>query len=240
MPTFDTVANIVSNAGIELGILDAAVAAPLASTDQSVIQLCGLLNRVGKSLVRAHPWTHLTEEYTFNTADGTESYALPTGFDRFRHATWWNRTTSQPLGGPLSSAQWQMVKATTAAGAVIRPFRVRENLLYLNPTPTAVEAIYYEYISKYWVAVDGSSAPTLEAATSDSHVLWFDEALLVAGLKLAWKRAKDRDTSYAQAEFDEVFAAVAGADGASRTINITSSGGFLLGDDNIPDTGYGS
>jgi hypothetical protein len=242
MPTFDTVANIVSNAGIELGLLDDAIAAPLGSEDQNVIQLCALLNRVGKMLVRGHAWSHLTEEHTFNTAGGTESYALPAGFGRFRHATWWNRNTTMPLGGPLSPAQWQMVKASSAAGAgaIVRPFRVRENLLYLYPTPTAAEAIYFEYVSKYWVGLTGAASPTLEAATADTDVLWLDEPLLVAGLKLAFKRAKSQDTSYAQAEFDEIYASVAGSDGAARTINITSSGGFLLGDGNIPDTGYGS
>jgi hypothetical protein len=240
VPTFDTAANVISNAGIELGLLDDAVADPFASEDQAVIQLCGLLNRVGKSLVRGHPWTHLTREYTFNTADGTASYALPSGFDRFRHATWWNRGTSQPLGGPLSPAQWQMVKASSAAGAIVRPFRVFGNLLYAYPTPTAIEAIYYEYVTSYWVVPSGQTVPTAAVSTAPTDVLWFDEPMLVAGLKLAWKRAKAQDTSYAQAEFDEAFTAAGGGDGAARTINITGGGGFLLGDSNIPETGYGS
>lgn len=240
MPHFDTSLNVLNNTALELGLIESALSNPFTSTDQNIIQLRALLNRVGRMLVRARPWTHLIEEYTFSTVASTASYALPSGFDRFLHATGWDRTTAQPLGGPLSPAQWQMVKARTSVGAVVRPFRIRENLLYLDPTPTAVEAIYYEYISNLWVVPTGQTAPTLSAATAITDVLWFDEALLVSGLKLAWNRAKQRDTTYAQAEFDEIYRAVAGGDGAAKTIRLTSSDGpDLVSEDNLPDTGFG-
>jgi hypothetical protein len=243
VPHFDTALNVINNAALELGLIDSALSNPFTSTDQNIIQLRTLLTRVGRMLVRARPWSHLTREYTFNTVDGTESYALPTGFDRFRHATAWNRDTDWPLGGPFSPSQWQAVKTSTVAGAVVRPFRVFGNLLYLYPTPTAAEAIYYEYVSQYWVLpVAGSpTAPTLTVTATSTDVLWFDEPLLVAGLKLAFNRAKQRDTTYAQAEYDEVFRAVAGGDSAAPTVRIAGSNTVpLLGWQNIPETGYGS
>lgn len=241
MPHFDTAANIVSNAAIELGLSDEAIADPWASTDQNIVQLRALLTRVGRMLVRARTWSHLTEEHTFNTANGTASYALPTGFERFLHATAWNRNTDWPLGGPLSPAQWQAVQATTVAGTIIRPFRIRENLVYLYPTPTATEAIYYEYISRYWVLESGQSAPNTDVVDAATDTLWFDEPLLVSGLKLAMWRAKSKDTTYLQGEFDEAYRAAAGGDGAAPTIQLAGpSTDGLLGYRNIPDTGYGS
>lgn len=240
MPHFDTALNVVNSAALELGLIQDALSDPWASDDQNVIQLTSLLTRVGRMLVRARNWSHLTEEYTFNTADGTASYVLPTGFERFLHATGWDRTTAFPLGGPFSAAQWQAVKARTATGAVVRPFRIRENLLYLYPTPTAVEAIYYEYISRYWVVSTGPD-PDADSATAATDVLWFDEPLMVSGLKLAWERAKKRDTTYAQAEFDECYAAAAGGDGAGPTIVVAGDGSIpFLGDNNVPVTGFGS
>lgn len=243
MAHFDTALNVLNNSALELGLIKAALSDPFASTDQNIIQLRSLLTRVGRMLVRARNWSHLTKEYTFNTAASTASYALPSGFDRFRFASAWNRDTVQPLGGPLDSAQWQMVKARTSVGTVVTPFRIFGNLLYLFPTPTAAEAIYYEYVSGLWVLPTSGSpaAPTLTTSTIKTDTLWFDEPLMVAGLKLAWHRAKQQDTTYAQAEYDEAYAAAAGGDGAAPGLTIAApSGPKFLGDDNVPDTGFGA
>lgn len=242
MPHFDTAANVISNAALELGLVAEAIANPFSSTDSNIIQLRTLLTRVGRMLVRARDWSQLTREYTFNTVASTASYALPSGYERMKNQTAWNRTTVFPLGGPADSQAWQELKARTASGAVVYPFRIFGNLLYLYPTPTAVEAIYYEYISQFWVlpVVGSPTVPTLTVSATSTDVLWFDEPLLVAGLKLAFLRAKSRDTTYAQAEFDEVYRTAAGGDGAAPVISIVgSSGTKFLGDDNIPDTGFG-
>ncbi len=240
MPHFDTAANIVSNAALELGLVQAALANPWASTDQNIIQLRTLLTRVGRMLVRARAWSQLIEEHTFNTVASTESYALPAGFERFLNATAWNRDTNWPLGGPYSPQQWQMVQASTVAGAVVRPFRIRENLLYVYPEPTGIEEIAYEYVSRYWVVESPATSPTSDTADAAADVLWLDEPLITAALKLAWMRAKQEDTTFAQAEYDDAYRAAAGGDGAAPTIVIAGSSDFLLGDKNIPDTGYGA
>lgn len=241
MPHFDTAANIVSNAALELGLTQAALADPWASTDQNIIQLRTLLTRVGRMLVRARPWSQLIEEYTFDTVASTESYALPAGFERFLNSTAWNRDTTQPLGGPLSPQGWQAVSARTAAGTVVRPFRIRENLLYLYPTPTDAESIYYEYVSRYWVVESPATSPTADTVDTASDVIWLDEPLVVAGLKLAWMRAKQEDTTFAQAEYDDAYRAAAGGDGAAPTIVIAGCSDVrLLDDSNLPDTGYGA
>lgn len=241
MPHFDTAANVVSNAALELGLTQAALANPWASTDQNIIQLRTLLTRAGRMLVRARAWSQLIEEYTFATVAATDSYALPTGFERFLNSTAWNRDTTLPLGEPLSPEQWQAVQAQTTAGSIIRPFRIRENLLYVYPEPTAAETIAYEYVSRYWVVESPATAPTSDTADAATDVLWLDEPLIVAALKLAWMRAKQEDTTFAQAEYDDAFRAASGGDGAAPTIVI--SGGAtdpFIGYSNVPDTGYGS
>lgn len=241
MPHFDTAANIVSNAALELGLIQTALADPWSSADQNIIQLRTLLTRAGRMLVRARDWSHLIEEYTFDTVASTDSYALPTGFERFLSATAWNRDTTWPLGGPLSPQEWQAVKASVVTGTVIRPFRIRENLLYVYPTPTAAESIYYEYVSRYWVVDAPATSPTADKADTATDTIWFDEPLIVAALKLAWMRAKQEDTTFAQAEYDDAFRAASGGDGAARPIVISGNSSVpLLGTNNIPDTGFGS
>lgn len=240
MPHFDTSLNVLNNTALELGLIESALSNPFTSTDQNIIQLRTLLTRVGRMLVRAHPWTHLVEEHSFNTVASTESYALPAGFERFLNATAWNRDTSWPLAGPFTPAQWQAVQTRTALGTVVRPFRITQNLLYLFPVPTAAEEVAFEYVSRYWVMENGQTAPNADIADAAADTVWFDEPMVVAALKLAFTRAKQRDTTYAQAEFDECFRAAAGGDGGAPIIQIASASGLrLLGEDNLPDSGWG-
>lgn len=239
MADFATADNIINDAAVELGLAVSDAVDPFASTDPNIILLRRLLRRVGRSLVRARDWTHLTQEHTFNTVASTASYALPSGFARMKDQTEWNRTTSNPLGPPLNSQQWQEAKARTAVGVSSVPFRTFGNLLHLYPTPTAVEAIYYEFISNFWVVPTGQTAPTTTTPTAITDTLWFDESLLVFGLKLAFLRAKSRDTSHAQEEFNQAWSAAAGGDGAAMAISLTGRGQRFPQMGRPPDTGWG-
>ncbi len=239
MAEFTTADNIINDAAVELGLKTADIADPFASTDQNIVQLCRLLKRVGRSLVRARDWTHLTREYTFNTADGTASYAMPPGFNRMKDQTHWNRTTSNQLGPPLNSQQWQEEKARTSTGAVSVPFRTFGNLLYLYPTPSAIEAIYYEFITNFWVMPTGQTVPTTSAPTATTDTLWFDDNLLVTGLKLAFKRAKGFDTAAAQDEFNQAWGESVGGDGAAAAISITGADRRFPQMGRPPESGWG-
>lgn len=241
MPHFDTAANVISNAGLELGLLDGPLANPFASTDQNIIQLCALTTRVGRNLVRARDWTHLTLEYTFDTVNNVSLYSLPDDFERVKNQTQWNRSTRQPVGPAMSSQGWQAAQAHTATGRVSVPFRIQQNQFFFQVAPSSAEHIYYEYVSQYWVEPTGAGQPGYTLTTLPTDVLWFDEPLMVSGLKLAFLRAKNRDTTSAQEEFDEAYRAAAGGDGAAPVIVIADGGGGgFLGPDNLPDSGYGS
>lgn len=237
-----TAAQIINDAAVELGLKSADLDNPFASSDPNILQLCRLLKRVGRSLVTARDWSHLLKEHTFATVDGTASYALPTDFVRMRDATAWNRTTSVQLAAPVDGQTWQLMKASTAAGVITMPFRIFGNLLYLHPTPSTAENIYYEFVSSLWVQPTGQTLPTTSLPAASDDTLWFDEALLVAGLKLAWKRAKGQDTTSTQIEFNQAFEAASGSDGATPVVNVLRRRGDfrLIDNDNLPETGYGS
>jgi hypothetical protein len=220
---FTTADEILNSAALELGLVQESMADPFTSVDQNIVQLRALLTRTGRQLAKARDWTQLVKEYTFPTVAATESYALPAGFSRMKDATAWNRDTANPLGMPVSSQQWQAMKAQTAAGFATVPFRIFGNLLYLYPTPTAAEDIYYEYLSKYWVVPTGQTSPTTRTPTAITDTLWFDEDLLVAALKLSWRRTKGQDTTGAQQDFNHAWDAVAGGDGAAAAISLTGN-----------------
>jgi hypothetical protein len=242
VPNFDTATNIINSAGHESGLWTEVVSDPFASTDANVLQMCHLLNRVGKALVRARDWSHLIVQHE-DTTDGDESFEFPADFNRLRDGTVWNTTTSLPMKAIASGSEWQALKNSTAASALGRVYRVMGNVFYIWPVvgPTEEEDYAMEYVSGWWVGdISSPTVPNLAASTAGTDVLFFDEALLVSGVKLAFARLKNRDTTALQAEYDEAWSAAAGGDSSAPIISMaTLPGPMLLGSGNIPDTGFG-
>lgn len=227
MADFSAAETIINDAAVELGLKSADITDPFGSTDPNIILLVRLLKRVGRSLVRARDWSQLTKEYNFPTVNGTFSYALPADFDRMKDETQWNRTTVNQLGPPVDGRAWQEMKARTATAVFHMPFRVWKNLLYVFPTPTTPETIYYEYVSNRWSQSAISSIPT-NSNPILTDTIWFDEALVVAGLKLAFARAKSLPTTaLLQDEFNQAYEAAAGADVAGGPISISGGSARL-------------
>jgi hypothetical protein len=241
--SYDTAANILNDAAVELGLYATDLADPYESTDANVIQLRRLLKGLGQDLARDHQWSHLQAEYTFNTSIGVYGYALPDGFLRLIDQTQYNRTRQERLDGPLSAQGWQYLKALSAAGTVEFWFRVKGAEIHLYPTPTANFSMAMEYVSGLWVAAPDDVNPSMDAPTVGTHILWFDRRLLVCGLKLAFQRAKGFDSTAAQSDFNEALARALGGDGAAPVLGLNSRGVLaqrLVGPGNLPDTGYGS
>lgn len=86
------------------------------------------------------------------------------------------------------------------------------------------------------------SASGQEFPTASTDLVLFDRQLFLRGLKLAWRKEKGFDTSAAQDEFDSTLAQVMGNDAAAPVLSLNSSAFEepLLGEGNIPLTGFGS
>jgi hypothetical protein len=183
-----TLLTIVQNAADRLGITRPTSA--VASTDQQVIQLVGLAQEEGKDLAKRNTWQALQTEHTFSTANGTASYALPSGFDSILKETVFNRTQRRRMVGDLTPDQWQETQASLVT--MVNPaFRIRGSLFYISPTPSATETVAYEYNSKNWCQSSGGTAQSAWAADTDTGIL--DEELMTLGLKWRWKKSKGLD-----------------------------------------------
>src|SRR6266481_4730387 len=109
---YATVASLISDAAVELGLVSADIVDPYASTDPNILQLVRLLKSGGSSLARYREWSHLQKEFTFQTVNGQNAYPLlPTDFLSLVPNSGWNRTTQIPLGGPIGAQYWQFRKA---------------------------------------------------------------------------------------------------------------------------------
>jgi hypothetical protein len=238
---FKTASVIISRAARALGLVSADITNPYASTDANVLLLTTLLQDLGEELVRDHPWSQLQKEGDVTTANGTASYALETDFQRMLSSTLWNRTLSTPIPGSLTPQQWQAEKARASTG-VYKVVRIKQDLIYLHPTPTAIESLYYEYISSWWVMPSGQTTPTTDSPTAGTDTLWFDPLLLVRGLKLKFREKIGADTTAYAADFNAALDAAKSQDGLSPKLSIggTGAGERFLGDGNAPETGFGS
>lgn len=232
---YDTVAGIVSDAAVEMGLASAAIADPYASSDQNILQLVALLKPAGREILRHRYWTQLVKEYTFPTT-GVASYALPSDFREFIPETMWNRSATFPASGPLNSQEWQQLQAV-ASGTFVSG-RFWQGLLWILPVATTGVTIAYEYMSTSWVAVSGSVIPTKEAPTLKDDVVLFDPHLVTRKLKRMWREAKGFDTSAERIAEDEALRAAAGADAQARTIYLGGQRSQFkrLSADNSPPT----
>jgi hypothetical protein len=239
---WDTALNILNDSAKGLGLISAALTDPFANTNPNIVQLCQLLNDLGQDLLRDYSWSHLRKEYTFSTANGTASYALPTDLARVVDQTAWNRTQQMPMRGPVNGQQWQQLQAGLVSFTLPGAFRIFGDLFYIYSTPTAIETIAYEYQSRYWVKPTGQSSPTSESTTAYQDTLYFDRRVLVTGLKLYFRRAKGFDSTAAQDEFTRAVERAMENDSAAPVLSLNGgTGGMRLLDGlNVPETGFGS
>jgi hypothetical protein len=264
---FGTAPNvIISDAARELSLYSGAdIAAPSASSNKAILLLCTLLQKLGQDLCQQYNWSHLQQENTFDTVNGTAHYELPADFGRLIDGTVWNRTAVEQLHGPVNAQQWQALKARTVA-ASRKYFRFGRSAaislvsdhFMIYPTPTAVETIAYEYLSAWWVnrAAEYDTVSTQAPPPTEDPVTYpgdtigdyasdrilFDRRLLTEGLKHYWKEHKGFDTTASLAAFQEALRACRGGDGAAPTIQLGGGAGgvHLVDDCNVPETGFGS
>lgn len=243
LPAWDTVANLISDAAIELGIAPnaAPITNPFASTDPNILQLLAYLKSGGRDLAKRRDWTHLQKEYTFSTSNGVAAYGLPSDFRSFIPNSGWNRSTSFPLGGPVGAEYWQYRKAVVAGSTVYLNARFWAGQLFFEPTPGGVQSIALEYQSTSWIKPSGQASPTSSTPAAASDAVCFEPNLVVKRLKLDFRKNKGFDTTTEQDDYDDALHAAESEDSPSSTIYIGGRVGRVRMIDrwNLPDTGVG-
>lgn len=251
MAEFATVATIVSEVAEELSLITEDVADPYASEDPHILQLTRLLKAAGREIIRKHTWSQSLKTHTFETEEGVSTYDLPTDFLRMINQTQWNRTSTLPVGGPLSPQEWEYLTARVAGVTFRLLFRPRNRKLefYNGDDTPGGQTVAFEYLSSYWVQSDSQVVGPGESAVGDKSAptvaddtILFDVHLMTRALKFAFLRDKGFDASNAEKEYARALAAVMRDDTPAPTLSLNgpSRSEPLIGPDNVPITGYGS
>lgn len=233
---------IVTDAINQIGNI-AIPTAVYSNTDETIVRMLALSNREGRDLSRAANWTILQKLHTFSTVASTAEYNLPSDFDRLLPDTEWNRSTYQPIRGPLGPEQWQTIKSgLIGSGVVGQRYRIYKSdssvsrTFRLDPTPSSVETVAFEYISTNWCASSGGTGQSAWAADTDVNILDYD--LLTLGLVVRFKRAVGLEYASEADEYAQIFSRTKAQDRPAPTLSMVPRTAVRLLDvANVPEAG---
>lgn len=224
---------IVQNAAHRLGI--PSPSAVIGTSDTQVKQLLGLAQQEGIELARMGPWQALVKEKTFTaTATETQTSVLPDDFGWIIEGSFWNRTASRKVMGPLDPQKWQALK-TGLFVSIWDAYRIRGSSLMMNPTPSAGDSMAFEYVSSYWcTSADGLTERSAWAA--DDDVAKLREELITLGVIWRFLKAKGLDYSEAFRTYQMEITRDMGRDGGTRILDMAyDQGGSGAFDPYVPE-----
>ena len=159
-------------------------------------------NKCGTKLMKAYPWQALRAEQTFTAVAGAEQTSiLPADFDRFIPETFWDRTNSQLVTGPVSPVEWQSMKANSYAGAP--RFAWRGDTVLISPDRSGGATLAFEYVSANWC--QSSSGTGQEAFMADTDTALVNEELVTLGTIYEYLAGEDLPWQKARADYMEFY-----------------------------------
>lgn len=186
----------------EIGLLRPS--AIVGESDLTARRLLAAAKAEGEGLYRAHDWSILQKEHSFETTASDDNYAVPADFGRIITDTAWDRDAYRKMRGSLSPQQWQFQRSALVSNTAFRRrWRIlvgqQTGSVLIDPTPTATgEELVYEYVSKYWCSSSGGTAQATWAADGDLFLI--DDELLRAGL--LWRMKRSLGQPYADERAD--------------------------------------
>ena len=220
-----TLLDITNDVADEVDILRPSTI--VGSVDPDARQLLRLANKAGRQIMKAFPWQALRKETTFTSVSGeTQTGILPADFDRIVPETFWNRSTSKLLSGPVSPVEWQGLKTLNTTPTEPK-FAYRGDAILTLPALSAGASLAFEYVSKNWCQSSGGAAQAKFAADTDTTII--DEELLTRAVVFEYLMAKGQPAAKAAADYQRYFNDLASNERASggtvRVADIFGRGG---------------
>jgi len=198
--------------------------AVVGSQDQNVRTLEALAQVEGRELLDRYSWpaTQIEKTHTSLAAElqGVMTTLAP-GFSYITSGTFWDRTLTQPVTGPLSPIEWQALKARTATGPY-PSYRLFGGKLYAYPAPSAGNTWVFEYQSTYFCQSSSGTNQSAWAADADVGVL--DENLMELGIIWRFKKKNGLDYSEDFRSYEQKLANETSRAGGRRVLEMSGIG----------------
>lgn len=243
MARFATANDIINRAAVEVGLF--ASADPIASGDETFLQLEQLLNSCGQELVELHPWQILQKKFQITTADtDTGTYDLPIDYAYMIDQTGWEHSNRVAMGGPLSAQDWSYLEGRDLISqSIYASFRLSDNKFDIypqDPVPDGLD-INFIYINRNWI-VESDQTTYKDAIGSGADIVLYEPIMTIKFLKAKFLEAKGFDASSARLEFENMFNSRTGKDEGAPILSASNNSRgfpFLHPYYNTADTGFG-
>jgi len=152
-----------------------AITALVGATDPDELQMIELLYAVCEELRQARCWIQLKRSHSFATVATQASYQLPADFYSPLLNTHWNATEDERLIGPATDDDFMYLTESGSSSTQNYTFRVfgrDENTasgggqFQVNPTPSAVQTLKFEYLSRSFLLPRNWVTATVYAASA--------------------------------------------------------------------------
>lgn len=196
------------------------------TSDPQVLQIMRLLEEEGNDLSSRADWERLTFEAAVTTLatenQGTIESLCTNGFRSIKNDTIWDRTTMLPVCGPLSSKDWQTLKAVLSTGPRYL-YRIRGGNLIVNPAPPAGSSWYFEYVTNKWLT-DSGGTTYKRRFTADTDIVLLPDDLCLQGLRWRWKKEKGMDYAEDMRTYEIQVKNALGQDGSKPQLKMDMDG----------------
>lgn len=214
--------------------------AAVSSNDAQILQLVALLNelldeitmnysRFSQSIVEK-TWTSTGVEI-----QGTKDSLFP-GMLWFLPNTFFDRTATIRVKGPLTPDQWQSLKALSATGSAYPSYRFIGNNLHLYPVVAATQTLAVEYKTDY--CVTNEAGVTKKYFTVDTDTPLLSATIMLVGLRYKWKKEKGMTYTPEQDLFIKAIRAIGSQDGQRVQIDMSAEGIQVKPGVYIPDSNW--
>lgn len=211
----------------------------IGSSDDTAVLILALANRAGNVLAQK-PWERLQKEYTFSLVASQASYPLTaiTDLGFFQDYTLWDRTQLWALRGGLSGQEWQRYKSGILSTRPWQRFRVWQNAIYIDPTPSTTDSMVIEYVSKNWIS-DSGGTTFRSRFVADADLTLIPEELLI--MDVLWRFLARKGLAYAEEKHqaERYVANVFGNDAPRVPLNFGESNEPWPPLPTVPVSGYG-
>lgn len=150
------------------------------SSDPDETKLLRLANKTGSMIMRKYDWQDLCAEFTGTAIAGqAQTGLLPSGYSRIVPDTFWDRSGTKLITGPISPVQWASLQANTRT-LIERKYIYRGGTISIYPEMAGSETLTFQYVSKNWC--ESSTGTAQPAFAADADVAIIDEELLTLGI----------------------------------------------------------
>ncbi len=190
------------------------------------LQMFQLINSVGNRIRESTNWQICCRRVEWVSIAGEDQGDIealcPDALDYIIPESFWDMTERREVYGPISDVQYQQLKALVPSSPLYQ-YRIQNNRLLIMGPMVVGHDLSLIYKTKYWARATALGAYKTRI-TADLDVPFFDDRLMVLGLKAFWRKAKQMAWQEEMNQFEKALTDKGSVDIIKRVVRMDNSG----------------